>query len=78
MSSGEDVDLANRTAHRRVTRTVAMPVTTSVRHTARAPQGSSSYLLLLDTAASQSIGRPPVTGTRAPDTKLASSDASRT
>ena len=47
-------------------------------HTARAPQGFSSYLRLLDTVASQSIGRPPVTGTRAPDTKLASSDASRT
>jgi hypothetical protein len=78
ISSAEDVDLADRTSHRRVSRTAAIPVTTSVRHTARAPHGFSSYLRLLDTAASQSIGRPPVTATRAPDTKLASSDASRT
>ena len=78
ISSGEDVDLAPRTARRRVSRTVAIRVTTSVRPTARAPHGFSSYPRLLDTVASQSIGRPPVTATRAPDTKLASSDASRT
>jgi hypothetical protein len=77
-SSGEDVDLADRTSHQRVSCTAAIPVTTSVRPTARAPHGFSSYLRSLGVAASQSIGRPPVTATRAPDTKLASSDASRT
>lgn len=44
MSSGEDVDLAKRTSHRRVSRTAAIPVTTSVRRNARAPHGFSSYL----------------------------------
>ena len=78
MSSGEDVDLADRMAHRRVSRTAAMPVTTSVRRNARAPHGFSSYLRSLGRPARQSIGRPPVTATRAPDTKLASSDASMT
>jgi hypothetical protein len=78
ISSGEDVDLADRTSHRRVSRTAAIRVTTSVRPTARAPHGFSSYLRSLGVAASQSIGRPPVTATRAPDTKLASSEASRT
>jgi hypothetical protein len=78
MSSGEDVDLAKRTSHRRVSRTAAIPVTTSVRRNARAPHGFSSYLRSLGVPASQSIGRPPVTAIRAPDTKLASSDASKT
>lgn len=78
VSSREDVDLANRTSHRRVCRTAAIPVTTSVRRIARAPHGFSSFLRSLGVPASQSIGRPPVTATRAPDTKLASSDASMT
>lgn len=42
--SGEDVDLARRAAHRRVSRTGAVPVVTSVRADGRAPRGFSSYL----------------------------------
>src|SRR4029079_19546511 len=69
ISSGEDVDLADRTSHRRVSRTAAIRVTTSVRPTARAPHGFSSYLRSLGVAASQSIGRPPGTATRPPGTQ---------
>src|SRR5689334_342099 len=69
---------ARSPSYRHVTRMAAIPVTTSVRPTARTPYGFSSYLRSLGVAASQSIGRPTVTAMRAPDTKLASSDASMT
>jgi cellulose synthase/poly-beta-1,6-N-acetylglucosamine synthase-like glycosyltransferase len=48
LRSGEDVDLARRVAHRRVSRTGAVPVITSVRAHGRAPRGFSSYLRSLD------------------------------
>jgi hypothetical protein len=48
LATGEDIDLATRASHRRISRTGAVPVVTSVRGRGRAPHGFSSYLRSLD------------------------------